>query len=131
MCDEAAQYIHITQQIIREMTDRGLFYLESIVIPVTSEKAIVTIHLHLNDERVIQRSQSGFPISGFPRVLADGELLKKICKYTTSSTTFLQKLKGVSFPSNTDKTGATQNLKQTSVSSRKAKGAQHSRASSK
>lgn len=75
------------------MTERGLFHLESIVIPVTSEEAIVTIHLHLKDERVIRRSQSGFAISGFPRVLADGELLKKIRKYTTSSTTLLQKLK--------------------------------------
>jgi hypothetical protein len=93
MRDEAAQYIHITQVNIREMTERGLLHLESIVIPVTSEEAIVTIHLHLNNEQAILRSQSGFAISGFPRVLADGEHLKKIRKYTTSSTTFLQKLK--------------------------------------
>lgn len=92
MCDEAAQHIYITQENIREMTERGLFHLQSIVIPVTSEKAIVTIHLHLKDEQVIRRSQSGFAISGFPRELADGELLKKIRKYTTSLTTFLEKL---------------------------------------
>jgi hypothetical protein len=77
MHDEASQCIHVTTQTIREMTDRGLFHLDSIVIPVSSEEAVVSIDLHLNDDRAMRRGQSGFPISGFPRLLADGEPLKK------------------------------------------------------
>jgi hypothetical protein len=77
MHDDASQCIPITTQTIREMIDRGLFHLESIVIPVTTEEAVVMIDLHLNDDRATRRGRSGIPISGFPRLLADGEPLKK------------------------------------------------------
>lgn len=80
MCDAASQCIHVTTQNIREMTERGLFCLDSIVIPVTSEEAVVTIDLHLTDDRA-RHSQSGLPISGFPRVLVDAEPLKKTREY--------------------------------------------------
>jgi hypothetical protein len=77
MRDDASQCIHVTTQTIREMTDRGLFHLDSIVIPVTSDEAVVSIDLHLTDDRTMRRGKSGVPISGFPRLLADGETLKR------------------------------------------------------
>jgi hypothetical protein len=80
MRDDTSQCIDITTQTIREMSDRGLFHLNSIVIPVTSEEAVVSIDLHLTDDRTMWRGKSGFPISGFPRLLADGEPLKMTSK---------------------------------------------------
>jgi hypothetical protein len=77
MHDDASQYIHVTTQTIREMTERGLFHLDSIVIPVTSEDAVVSMELHLTEDRTMRRGRSGMPISGFPRLLADGEPLKR------------------------------------------------------
>jgi hypothetical protein len=80
MRDDTTQCIHITTQTIREMKDRGLFDLNSIVIPVTSEDAAISIDLHLTDGRSTRRGQRGLPISGFPRLLADGETLKRTSK---------------------------------------------------
>lgn len=77
MRDDTSQCIHVTTQTIRDMTDRGLFHLNSIVIPVSSEEAVVSINLHLTYDRTMRRGQSGLPISGFPRFLADGESLKR------------------------------------------------------
>jgi hypothetical protein len=77
MRDDTSQCIHITTQTIRDMTERGLFHLKSIVIPVNSEEAVVSIDLHLTDVRIMRRGPSGFPISGFPRFLADSESLKR------------------------------------------------------
>lgn len=74
---EGAQSIPVTRHTIRDMTERGLFRLDSIVIPVASESAAVSIDLHLTDHRTTRYGQSGFPISGFPRLLADGEPLKR------------------------------------------------------
>lgn len=81
MRDDASQCIYITTQTIRDMTDRGLFHLESIVIPVALEESVVLIDLHLNDDRFPQRGRSGFPISGFPRLLAEGDILRKTSEY--------------------------------------------------
>lgn len=75
--EESAQDIYITARVVHEMTDRGLFHLESIVIPVTSESSLLSIDLHLTDDRMKPHVRPGFPISGFPRSLADGEPLKK------------------------------------------------------
>jgi hypothetical protein len=80
MRDDTAQFISVTTQAIREMSDRGLFRLDSIVIPVSSEDAEVSIVLHLNDDRTLRRGRYGFPISGFPRRLADGESPKGTSK---------------------------------------------------
>jgi hypothetical protein len=84
MRDDASQCIYVTTQTIRDMTDRGLFHLESIVIPVVSEESVVLIDLHLNDDRVPRRGRSGFPISGFPRLLAEGDTLKRTSEYEFS-----------------------------------------------
>lgn len=70
--NQSAQKVHIKVHVIHEMIDRGLFNLESIVIPVTSEASLLSMDLHLVNDRC-----SGFPISGFPRSLADGEPLKR------------------------------------------------------
>jgi len=75
--EESAQDIFITAKIIHEMIDRGLFYLESVAIPMTSESSLLSIDLHLTDDRMKPHVRPGFPISGFPRILADGEPLKK------------------------------------------------------
>jgi two-component SAPR family response regulator len=85
MHDEKSQCIYVTSQIIRDMTERGLFFLDSIVIPVTSEGAEVSIDLHLNVNCTTQQASSGLPISGFPRLLADGEPMKKTRKSLLSS----------------------------------------------
>ncbi|KAJ8114147.1 hypothetical protein OPT61_g3904 [Boeremia exigua] len=77
LCDETSQCIEFTTETIHKMTDRGLFHLDSVVIPVTSEEAVVSIDLQLTNNRGLRRDQTGHPISGFPRILADGELLKK------------------------------------------------------
>jgi hypothetical protein len=73
--DETAVFIQLTSQIIREMTDRGLFCLNSIAIPLTSDVSVVSIDLYLVDERSSQRRLPGVPISGFPRSLSDGDSL--------------------------------------------------------
>lgn len=70
MRDETSQRVYVTTQIVREMTERGLFHLESIVIPVSTEDAFISVDLHLT-------GNSQYPISGFPRLLADGEPPKK------------------------------------------------------
>lgn len=75
--EESAQDIYITARAIYEMNDRGLFHLEYIAIPVTSESSLLSIDLHLTDDSMKPHVRHGFPISGFPRSLADGEPLKK------------------------------------------------------
>jgi len=84
--EESAQDIFITAKIIHEMIDRGLFYLESVAIPMTSESSLLSIDLHLTDDRMKPHVRPGFPISGFPRILADGEPLKK----SSTCLTFVQ-----------------------------------------
>lgn len=75
--DESAVNIYITTHIIREMIDRGLFHLDSIAIPVTSELSLLSMDLHLTDDRTKPHICRGFPISGFPRSLTDEEPLKR------------------------------------------------------
>ncbi|CAN9312297.1 unnamed protein product [Alternaria alternata] len=82
MRDESSQCIQVETQTIRDMTERGLFRLDSVVIPVTSEGAEVSIDLHLTDDRT-RHGQRGLPISGFPRHLADGEPIKKTTSLST------------------------------------------------
>lgn len=73
--DETAIFVQLESHIIREMTDRGLFCLESIAIPLTSDVSTVSIDLYLVDERSSPRRPAGIPISGFPRSLSDGDSL--------------------------------------------------------
>lgn len=73
--DETAVFVQLKPQIIREMTDRGLFCLESIAIPLTSDVSVVSIDLHLFDEHSNSRGRPGVPISGFPRSLSDEDAL--------------------------------------------------------
>ncbi|KAF9738488.1 hypothetical protein PMIN01_03771 [Paraphaeosphaeria minitans] len=82
--DESAHNIPITAQAIRDMIERGRFDLGKLAIPVTSETSIVAIDLHLTDDKARYFVKSGFPISGFPRSLADGDVLKRIPSDTSS-----------------------------------------------
>ena len=77
---ESAQEIYVTATIIREMTNRGFFHLGSIAIPVTSESSLLSMDLHMSENPMNPRVCLGFPISGFPRSLANGEPLKKDSK---------------------------------------------------
>ena len=77
---ESAQNIYVTDSIIREMTDRGLFYLGTIVIPVTSKSSLLSMDLHMTENLRNSPKCLGFPISGFPRSLADSEPLMKASK---------------------------------------------------
>ena len=83
--NEKAQTITITQEIISMMINTGYFSVGSIVIPVSKEAAFVAINLHLSNDKKKPHPYSGFPISGFPRSLADGETLKKTSKYVPPS----------------------------------------------
>lgn len=69
MRDESDR-IFITTGIVREMTERGLFHLDSVIIPVLNEESFISIDLYLT-------GNNKYPISGFPRVLADGDVLKR------------------------------------------------------
>jgi hypothetical protein len=88
--DETAVFIQLTSQIIHEMTDRGLFCLDSIAIPLTSDVSVVSIDLYLVDERSSPLKRSGLPISGFPRSLSDGDSLslKRTSKSSLKSLKF-------------------------------------------
>ncbi|KAF2255943.1 hypothetical protein BU26DRAFT_498691 [Trematosphaeria pertusa] len=55
----------------------GCFDVGSIVIPVSQQTGVVSIDLHLTNDKRNPHPFSGFPISGFPRSLADGEPLKR------------------------------------------------------
>ena len=68
-------FIQLTSQIIREITDRGLFCLDSIAMPLTSDASVIAIDLYLFEDRSSSHRRSGFPISGFPRTLSDGDSL--------------------------------------------------------
>lgn len=63
------------------MTETGCFDVGSIVIPVSQQTGVVSIDLHLTNDKRNPHPFSGFPISGFPRSLADGEPLKRTSKY--------------------------------------------------
>ncbi|KAF2441827.1 hypothetical protein P171DRAFT_418623 [Karstenula rhodostoma CBS 690.94] len=82
--DESVHSIPITAQAIRDMIERGRFDLGKLAIPVTSEMSIVSIDLHLTDDKARYFVRSGFPISGFPRSLSDGDVLKRIPSDTAS-----------------------------------------------
>ncbi|KAF1965273.1 hypothetical protein BU23DRAFT_604288 [Bimuria novae-zelandiae CBS 107.79] len=82
---DKAQTIKLTQEIISTMINTGYFSVGSIVIPVSKEVAFVSINLHLSDDKKKPHPFSGFPISGFPRSLADGETIKKTTSSSTSS----------------------------------------------
>jgi hypothetical protein len=69
MSDESER-IYVTRQIVREMTERGLFHLDSVMIPMSNEESFISIDLHLT-------GNTRYPISGFPRLLADGDVLRK------------------------------------------------------
>lgn len=88
MRDDTTQCVHIAAQTVRDMTERGLFHLDSVVIQLSSEDAIVSIHLQLTSDRP-QPDSPGFPISGFPRQLADADTLKRPRECIINSCTML------------------------------------------
>jgi hypothetical protein len=68
----AAQHIDISPGVINQMTAFGSFNVGSIAIPVSSQTGSISIDLHLTSDPTFV-----FPISGFPRNLADSAPLKK------------------------------------------------------
>ncbi|KAF2650662.1 hypothetical protein K491DRAFT_697115 [Lophiostoma macrostomum CBS 122681] len=68
----SAQQIEISPDFIHRMTAFGSFDVGSIAIPVSSQTGSISIDLYLTSERTLV-----FPISGFPRNLADSAPLKK------------------------------------------------------
>lgn len=77
---ESAQYVHLTREIIGGMIDTGYFSVGSIVIPVSKDSGLVSINLHLTNDKRKPHPFSGFPISGFPRNLAEGDPIKRTSK---------------------------------------------------
>jgi hypothetical protein len=68
----------LTEQIIRDITDRAQFCLEPISLDIASKDSVIFIDLHLiADDRLAPSGRQGYAISGFPRTLADDEFLKK------------------------------------------------------
>lgn len=59
--------------------------MESIVIPATTESASISIAMHLIDER---QPRSGYPISGFPRSIGEGETIKRSRKFLNFMKTY-------------------------------------------
>ncbi|EUC48828.1 hypothetical protein COCMIDRAFT_2285 [Bipolaris oryzae ATCC 44560] len=70
---EHTQEIELSRNVLEDMVDTRLFDLGPIVIPVTSESALLAIDLHLTDDHMQPTLSTGFPISGFPRNLTEGE----------------------------------------------------------
>ena len=77
---EKAQYVNLTREIIGGMIDTGHFDVGSIVIPVSKDSGLVSINLHLTNDKRKPHPFSGFPVSGFPRNLAEGEPIKRTGK---------------------------------------------------
>lgn len=74
---ERANNIVLTREIIRTMTETSYFDIGTIVIPVPQQASIIAIDLHLTNDKKKPHPFNGFPISGFPRSLANGEPLKR------------------------------------------------------
>lgn len=74
---EKTEHIVLTREIIRTMTETSYFDIGTIVIPVTQQASIIAIDLYLTNDKKRPYLSNNFPISGFPRSLADGEPLKK------------------------------------------------------
>ncbi|KAF2188984.1 hypothetical protein K469DRAFT_684250 [Zopfia rhizophila CBS 207.26] len=70
--EKVAQKIHISPEIIKNMTEFGYFDIGSIVIPVSLQMGFVSMDLYLRND-----TKGPHPISGFPRRLADEESLKR------------------------------------------------------
>jgi hypothetical protein len=81
--DGSEQIIRLTEQIIRDMTDRGQFCLDLINIDISAKESMVAIDLHLvADDRSVLSGCHGYAISGFPRTLDDDEVLKMTSKFS-------------------------------------------------
>ena len=77
--ESTAQTIVVDPNIIKGMRDFGFFDVKSIVIPVSAQTGSICIDLHLTTEPTYV-----FPISGFPRNLADTAPLKRTSKMRQS-----------------------------------------------
>ena len=80
MHEETAQCIIISPEIIEKMTKFGYFDIGSIVIPISQQMGFVSIELHLTDNQRIT-----YPISGFPRTLANEAPLKRTSESCSAS----------------------------------------------
>ncbi|XP_014554875.1 hypothetical protein COCVIDRAFT_39346 [Bipolaris victoriae FI3] len=74
---EHTQDIELSRKVLEDMVDSRSFNLGAIVIPVTSDPALLSIDLHLIDDRKQPKFSTSFPISGFPRNLTEGEAVKQ------------------------------------------------------
>jgi hypothetical protein len=69
--------VTFTKEIVRVMTERGIFALPSVSIPLHDEATETTLNLFL--EAADELEPEGFPISGFPDVL-DNQLTRQQSK---------------------------------------------------
>jgi hypothetical protein len=69
--------VAFTKEIVRVMTERGIFALPSVSIPLHDEATETTLNLFL--EAADELEPEGFPISGFPDVL-DNQLTRQQSK---------------------------------------------------
>lgn len=74
---ERAKQVPISRDVIRMVTDISYFDIGLITIPVYQQSSMVSIYLHLTDDHEKPSLACGFPISGFPRNLAEGEPLRR------------------------------------------------------
>lgn len=79
---EHTQDIELSRKVLEDMVDSRSFNLGAIVIPVASDPALLSIDLHLIDDRKQPKFSTSFPISGFPRNLTEGEAVKQTSKPT-------------------------------------------------
>lgn len=74
------QEIELDRTVLENMIDSRFFHVQPIEIPVTTESALLAIDLHLTNDSIKEDLLTGFPISGFPRSLADDEPLNRTSK---------------------------------------------------
>lgn len=77
---EHTQDIELSRKVLKDVVDSRLFGLGSIVIPVTSDSVLLAIDFHPIDDRMQPTLSAGFPISGFPSNLTEGEAVKQTSK---------------------------------------------------
>jgi hypothetical protein len=79
--------VTITPEVVNMMIEKGYFNVGSVVIPVSKNSDLVTVNLHLTNDKTKPHPLSGFPISGFPQSLVEAEPgMKRSCKLSHGKT---------------------------------------------
>ena len=72
--------VRFTPTTIQNMIEFGNVEFERVRIPITMQRALVSIDLHLSSDPNKPHPFSGFSISGFPRLLGDDDTLRRASK---------------------------------------------------